>query len=140
MLLARQKIDRPMSLSLLLKPYPLWTHDRISRRSSHFCDDVCLCILQNNPLASQKINSLSIHPFFHFCHHRLASLNIPLPHALSSPLACSVASASIQRTSCSSRTRSSHLPWDSLVPSETKPMAAREPPRLLLPLLHARVV
>jgi hypothetical protein len=60
------------------------THPTLTSNQT-LCDDVCLCILQNNPLASQKINPLSIHPFFHFCHHRLASLNIPLPHALPSP-------------------------------------------------------
>jgi hypothetical protein len=51
-----------------------------------------LCILQNDPLASQKIKLLSIHPFFRFCHRRLASLTshshthspLPLP-ALSLP-------------------------------------------------------
>jgi hypothetical protein len=69
-----------------------------------------LCILQISPLASQKFNSPSIYLFFHLFHYHLASptshshthSSLPLP-ALSLP-------ASTQRTSCSSRTRLSHLP------------------------------
>jgi hypothetical protein len=121
--------ERIPVISLLLKAKARTTAFRGGTTVSRMTR--ALCILQISPLASQKFNLPSIYPFFHLCRYHLAA---PTSHSHThSPLPLSALSlpASTQRTSCSSRTRLSHLPQDPLFPLETRPSVARELPRLL---------